>query len=145
MAFFKDFVNTVLALHKYVVRFHIGLAHPSEMKTDRTAASEGPAERPTSPSSEHPHSNNLHDADEHDILNEPYLVNAGTSWTWVPNQRDRDCKVKASNYGLLTSGPALRRPRWTMVSNDGINDEKNMHSVGRRRCARLGLGILIFL
>ncbi|KAL8721814.1 MAG: hypothetical protein Q9225_001569 [Loekoesia sp. 1 TL-2023] len=114
------------------------------MKTDRTAASEEPGQRPTSSSSEHLLPSNLHEAAEYDIFNEPYLVNAGTSWAWIPDQRDHDLQVKASNYGRLTSGPQ-RRPRWMMVSNDGLNDEKNMNSVRRSRCARLGLGTLIFL
>ncbi|KAL9023398.1 MAG: hypothetical protein Q9196_007227 [Gyalolechia fulgens] len=96
------------------------------MKLDRTAR------RATSPSSEYLLPS------KGDGLDRPYYVNTNSPWTWAQKQHARSPQVKAPSIQVP------RRPRWMMVSNDALDDEKIMPAGRRRRCARLGLGTLVF-
>ncbi|KAL8930570.1 MAG: hypothetical protein Q9208_000440 [Pyrenodesmia sp. 3 TL-2023] len=64
----------------------------------------------------------------------------GTRWTQI--QPDDS---KASGYGALALVSAPHRPRRTMNCHDDYDKEKDMRRVRRRLCARLGVGMLIFL
>ena len=114
------------------------------MTADR-AASERQQRRSFSPSSKHLLHNNYREEDEPDNPTEPYEVNGSPPGARPQLQRNSKPPVKVSTYGALTAIPVLHQPRWMMTPNDHHDDEKSMRGVGRRRCARLSVGTLIFL
>ncbi|KAL8691145.1 MAG: hypothetical protein Q9218_003565 [Villophora microphyllina] len=91
-----------------------------------------------------PSSEQLHNHDDEDHFRGNYINTSslcnGKRWSHAQVHHTKDHRVKY--HAPL---PVPTRPRWAMNPYDQHGDEKVMRSVQRRRCARVGLGTLIFL